>query len=193
MAHTYDGDPGNNPASITIPDDGDGPIQASDVNPAFEALADRTAVVLKRAIAIRHYVDTGHAEVFVNAAFTDDPNAHFEFGDTSPPCVVGDVIEVHASIMITGNAGSTGTLRISAIDDDAGTPTAAIPLVGATMTVHTIDTTPMRYHIPLLGRHTVTEAGVTRIQFQVAVTSGIIVVGAGITILGTHGRDPESV
>jgi hypothetical protein len=45
MSTMVAGDSTNYPASITIPSDGDGPIQAADVNVAFEALADRTAYV----------------------------------------------------------------------------------------------------------------------------------------------------
>ncbi len=44
MSTTYAGNPSNNPTSITIPSDGDGPgIQAADVNVAFEGLADQIA------------------------------------------------------------------------------------------------------------------------------------------------------
>lgn len=40
MSSTYAGNSANNPASITIPSDGDGPIQASDVVPAFQGVMD---------------------------------------------------------------------------------------------------------------------------------------------------------
>lgn len=43
MSSTYTPNPANNPTSITIPSDGQGPIKAADVNPAFEALADLIA------------------------------------------------------------------------------------------------------------------------------------------------------
>lgn len=49
MSSTYAGNSANNPASITIPSDGDAPIQVSDVNPAFEGIMDlirRVAAVL---------------------------------------------------------------------------------------------------------------------------------------------------
>ncbi len=42
MPTTYNGDPTNFPTGITIPSDGDGPIKAADVNPAFEGLMDCT-------------------------------------------------------------------------------------------------------------------------------------------------------
>lgn len=51
MSSAYAGNPSNDPVSITIPSDGDGPgIKAADVNPAFEGLADRTANVKARVI-----------------------------------------------------------------------------------------------------------------------------------------------
>lgn len=43
MSTTYTGNPANNPASITIPSDGQGAIKAADVNTAFEGLADQIA------------------------------------------------------------------------------------------------------------------------------------------------------
>jgi hypothetical protein len=43
MSSTYTGNPNNNPATITIPSDGDTPLQAADVNVPLEGLADQVA------------------------------------------------------------------------------------------------------------------------------------------------------
>lgn len=61
MSSTYAGDPNNYPTDLTIPSDGDGPgIQAADVDPAFEGLADRTAFIHKfLAPGFVHPVRTG--------------------------------------------------------------------------------------------------------------------------------------
>lgn len=179
------------PANVSVPDPGE-PVVSADMDNAAEPLARRTRYLKAREFARRHFVSTVHSESYAGATLSEDPNAHFTFGDDSPPCAVGDRIEVDAVIMVQGNAGSTGTLQIAAIDDADGTPTAAIPLVGATMTVHTLDATPMRYHVPLRGHHIVTEAGQTKIVLRAAAQSGIITVGAGVTIMGSHGRDPEA-
>lgn len=45
MPTNYAGNPANNPTSIQIPSDGDGPVQAADVNVALEGLMDRTAYI----------------------------------------------------------------------------------------------------------------------------------------------------
>lgn len=48
MSSSYTGNASNNPTSITIPSDGDGPgIKAADVDPAFEGLMDRAAYTQK--------------------------------------------------------------------------------------------------------------------------------------------------
>lgn len=59
MSSTYNGNPANNPTEITIPSDGDGPIKADDVNPAFMGIMD----------LIRHNHTTG---TFVAQIFTAD-------------------------------------------------------------------------------------------------------------------------
>lgn len=51
MSTIYTPNPANNPASITIPSDGDAPIKAADVDPAFEGLADKIAYTMANYLA----------------------------------------------------------------------------------------------------------------------------------------------
>lgn len=57
MSTTYTGNPSNDPSAITIPSDGQGPIKAADVNPAFEGLMDKAARIsdLASALTVSNY------------------------------------------------------------------------------------------------------------------------------------------
>lgn len=47
MSSVYSGVTNNDPSGITIPSDGDSPIKAADVNPAFQGLFDKARYILE--------------------------------------------------------------------------------------------------------------------------------------------------
>lgn len=74
MSTTYAGDSTNNPDSITIPSDGQGPIKAADVNPAFEGCMDKAAYGVAREASLRTRIIRSYVRNFtaVDIGFTQD-------------------------------------------------------------------------------------------------------------------------
>ena len=104
MSSTYTGNPANNPSSITIPSDGDGPIKASDVNAGFEGLADKIAY------ANAHKVDAVNgtafglrlmqgAEFFAPGTVAIDSGVAFNFASGSTLAALGTLNESSALIL----------------------------------------------------------------------------------------------
>ena len=72
MSSTYAGNSANNPASITLPSDGDGPIKAADVNPALSGLLDLIrrigSVMFPGSLKITEFTSSGTFNVPANVS-----------------------------------------------------------------------------------------------------------------------------
>jgi len=97
MSSTYTPDDTNDPASITIPSDGDGPgIKAADVNAAFEGLADKIAYTQAKTL----FGNFGQLEVAYDTlatSFTTSSGTSATAHSVSIDAEVGDLIIFFAS------------------------------------------------------------------------------------------------
>lgn len=122
MSSVYTGNPANDPASITIPRDGDGPIKAADVNPAFEGLADKIAAMKTRGlidVVTQVYDANGTLQTWNTASYVDGAAAQCA-------CVIngaktGDILIVDLfAIGATSGGAQAADLRLKITDQFGG-------------------------------------------------------------------------
>jgi hypothetical protein len=165
---TYTGDETNNPASITIPSDGQGPIKAADVNPAFEGLADQIAHLKTQVpvyTAALNQASTTWVDTFTTNAFVDSGAGEAVINMAG--CEVGDIFILQLTTYFVTDDASGAQLRVQVTQDAGGTNIVSHP-VGA----YIITNGPVNQTEALNTLFIVTTAGTTQFLLQGRVNTG---------------------
>jgi hypothetical protein len=196
MSSTYSGNVANNPTSITLPSDGDGPgIKAADVNPAFEGLMDRSLHVADRVADIealsldaRVTVLEGRRDLvyYQRAAGTLGVNL-VEGGPsttiiTTPAGLVttqlGDIVEVELSAHCTFSYGATpaGIASLNALLRANQNSAGELDIAGSSRSLgtHQITNGSIAGTLHVFGSLVITGAGALEIKsiFQLLGSAG---------------------
>jgi hypothetical protein len=175
MPTNYAGSAASYPANIPVPDDGDA-ASATIMGPAWQRLADRNAWQKAAIEPFAYAYETALSSIkkFTTTSYvsTESMGGYLDIAS----CAVGDKLLVHIDthLLVTSPFVNSATLGIHlhgyAIDDNAGTPTAA-DIAGAyvrfAQALYPFPTAGEQFPVHLSGLHTVNDAGTTRITLRV--------------------------